>query len=127
MKEGNGMKETHWRSKLIKLFKETHPNEFIWAMDAKFKAGFPDLLVIVDGRTIHYELKAVSFCSFDNLGFFKPIQLSIIRAINRAGGDARGLIRFNMTDQICLVDAAFKQHIFNSIEFTEFWSGDHHW
>lgn len=51
------MKESQWRSKLIRLRKQSNPADFIWAMDAKFKAGFPDLYLLVKGIPVHIELK----------------------------------------------------------------------
>lgn len=90
------MKEVQWRSKLVSSFKLNRPNDFIWAMDAKFKAGFPDLYVIGGSAcSYHYELKVtkkIHYGSIDLKLLFDPIQISVMNSINRAGGDARGLI-----------------------------------
>ena len=51
------MKESAWRYKLVQKFKEHNPHGFIWAHDAHFKTGFPDLTTIVQGTTKLIELK----------------------------------------------------------------------
>jgi len=91
------MKETEWRSKLVRLFKLYHPNDFIWAMDAKFKAGFPDLYIIFNKNPYHIELKVVdkfpiNKSTEDLLQLFAPLQLSVMRSINKAGTKANGLV-----------------------------------
>ena len=67
-------------------------------MDAKFKAGFPDLYILINGRAIHYELKVSDTYkedwTFDAIikRFFDPLQVTVLNAIAAAGGVARGLI-----------------------------------
>lgn len=105
------MKETEWRSKLVKQFKEHKPNSFIWAMDAKFKSGFPDLYLIHDTSkgfmsSRHFELKV--FCSVNGTSigtlkkFFAPIQISIMKSINMAGGSAIGMALNKATSNVYL-------------------------
>ena len=104
------MKETEWRSKLVRQFKEHKPESFIWAMDAKFKAGFPDLYLIdretSQGR--HIELKVFSDTEGTSLGelrkFFDPIQISIMKSINIAGGSAIGMALNKATLNVYLFD-----------------------
>lgn len=76
------MKESQWRSKLIALRRKTNPNDFIWAMDAKFKAGFPDLYILNNGIPIHIELKIGKFYTA-NWGL-APIQLKTLRDLRKA-------------------------------------------
>ena len=40
------MKESVWRTKLVAMRKATNPTDFIWPMDAKFKA--PDKMSLDD-------------------------------------------------------------------------------
>lgn len=128
------MKETQWRSKLVSQFKLFNANDFIWAMDAKFKAGFPDLYLIVRGKSIHYELKMtnkVHFGSKDLEKLFDPIQISVMRSIGKAGIAARGLVHENAGNCtfIWMVDFYNERvHRFTEDSFKIFWSiTDHSW
>jgi len=120
------MKEVQWRSKLIQLFRKANPDSFIWAMDAKFKAGFPDLYLVHNGKSFHYELKVARYPipSFSLLAeFFAPIQLSVMRQINKSGGIARGLI-LNTDGYVYLRDFTRDNlEIFNPVIFNQFWVG----
>lgn len=77
------MKESQWRTKLIAMRRKTNPNDFIWAMDAKFKAGFPDLYLLSNGVPYHLELKINRFLE-PNYGL-APLQEQILRQLVRAG------------------------------------------
>lgn len=102
------MKETEWRSKLVRQFKEAKPGSFIWTMDAKFKAGFPDLYIVDLGVCKHIELKVFSSTSGTSLAslrkFFDPIQISVMRSINKAGGYAIGMALNKATNNVYLFD-----------------------
>lgn len=56
------MKESEFRSKLLSVFNSAHnPGAFIWAHDAHFRSGFPDLYWVFPGSPYphHAELKVV--------------------------------------------------------------------
>lgn len=104
------MKETAWRTKLIKQFRSRNEKGFIWAHDAKFKAGFPDLYTVVTGIGCHYELKVgqSKYHVGDKFGecikrAFEPIQIAISNEIAAAAGKARGLILLP-TKEVVLVN-----------------------
>jgi len=125
------MKESQWRTKLVNDFKKYQIRDsFIWAMDAKFKAGFPDLLVIIMGKTIHYELKVIrAHTNKSCFELFDPIQRSVMSSINRAGGDARGLILNECDDEVLMFDftrhlsAIYNKNVFNNL----YWINTHRW
>jgi hypothetical protein len=125
------MKESQWRAKLVKDFKQ-HFDEtegFIWAMDAKFKAGFPDLLLIIIGQTIHYELKiARTWVLGTTKRYFEPIQLSVMNSINKAHGEARGLLYSIPEAKIYMIDfTRDKQVVFSFEQFRQFWASTQTW
>ena len=92
------MKESQWRSKLVADFRKRKQKGFIWAHDAKFKAGYPDLQTIVKGLECHYELKVSD--RYKNEGtfemqlkrLFEPIQIAIMTQMREACGRVRGLV-----------------------------------
>ena len=129
------MKESAWRSKLVKLFNITHSEGFIWAMDAKFKAGFPDLYVLINGTMgghslpFHYELKVVDNfreASLDVMDYLEPVQISVCKSIAKAGGKSRALVLSLQKKDVYLYD--FSTHstmLFSNDLFTTFWVGRH--
>lgn len=80
------MKESVWRSKLIQMRRKTNPADFIWSMDAKFKAGFPDIYLLTAGRPFHIELKIGHFYELEN-GLAKIQELTLTNLFC-AGADA---------------------------------------
>lgn len=128
------MKESQWRSQLIEMIRSKHkdPSDFIWAMDAKFKAGFPDLYLVLSGVDIpkHYELKVSKTApkdDYDVINFFKKIQVSIMKSICKAGGHARGLILTENSAEVWMVDFyRDKLHVFGREAFNNWWSRSCH-
>lgn len=127
------MKETQWRSKLVATYKRTQPSSFIWAMDAKFKAGFPDLYIIDQegGRGKHFELKVctqtngISMARLRN--YFDPIQISVMRSIQKAGGSAIGMVLNLATKNVYLFDPLLDiMFILNPVDFHHWWSNTSH-
>lgn len=123
------MKESDWRAKLVSLYKQTRPEGFIWAMDAKFKAGFPDLYVIdrENGLGRHFELKVFSSVNGTSLGtlkkFFAPIQISVMKSINLAGGSAIGMAFNKATLNVYLFDPVQEiMFIMNQERFKHWWT-----
>lgn len=82
--------ESKWRSNLIKRFKANNPKGFIWAHDPKFRHGFPDLELIVDGTVTHIELKVLPNADKHPLKNLDPRQKLVLEAITKAGG--RGFV-----------------------------------
>ena len=125
------MKESDWRYKLVTLYRKQHPDNFIWAMDAKFKAGFPDLYIIEAGLGKHFELKVFSSVSGISIGtlknFFKPIQISIMKSINSGGGHAIGLALNKSTSNVYLFHPVHDIcHIMTPERFKRWWLETHH-
>lgn len=56
-------------------------NAFVWSHSDRFKKGYPDIEVIVSGRTIRFEVKSIN-------GRVEPLQESTISRIKKAGGEA---------------------------------------
>lgn len=81
-------RETVWRERLVKKFKENHPTAFIWVNGSLFKRGLPDLTLILGGVCTFLELKVVERRSHDPLRGLDPIQLRVGRQIAQAGGRA---------------------------------------
>lgn len=104
------MKENEWRTKLVQQFKQNKPNSFIWVNSSKFVSGFPDLYLIDQETGIgrHIELKVFSSTNGVSLGalrkFFDPIQISVMRSINIAGGSAIGMALNKATLNVYLFD-----------------------
>lgn len=88
------MKESQWRSKLMRMRKTTNPTNFIWIMDAKFKAGFPDIYLLIDGTPVHIELKIAHF--YNGYNGLDPIQLQTLKMLAAAGAVA---FCFNLEDK----------------------------
>lgn len=127
------MKEVQWRSKLVSKFRLKRPSDFIWAMDAKFKAGFPDLYVIIRfASSYHYELKMTKKPHYGSMSLrklFDPIQISVMNSINQSGGNARGLIlQEHLLGQfIWMVDfSREKIKRFDPNNFMDFWLDTNH-
>lgn len=127
------MKETEWRSKLVQEFKRSNPHSFIWAMDAKFKAGFPDLYLIDRDTGIgrHIELKVFSSACNISLGtlrkFFEPIQISVMKSINIASGSAIGMALNKATLNVYLFDPLQDiMFILKPEAFKRWWVQSHH-
>lgn len=99
--------ETSWRTKLIREFKKAHPDGFIWAMDAKFKAGFPDLLVILNGKSFYFELKVIHH--YTNGRYIpeqikklcQPVQISVLRSMGQSGAVAGIFVLETLTQNVC--------------------------
>ena len=80
-------RENVWRSAILKHFRTECPAGFIWAHDAHFRHGFPDLTIILPpwGREIHVELK-VCDTGEEHLKGVSPRQIVTLQNIARAGG-----------------------------------------
>lgn len=125
--------ENVWRAKLVRQFKIAHPMSFIWTMDAKFKSGFPDLLTIISGNAIFYELKIVRSMPSINSGvkfsilndYFDKIQISVMNSINKSGGSAYGLILVGGKDVIRYNPLTWSVMLFSPGSFKSFWAGTH--
>lgn len=99
------MKESAWRYKLVQKFKEQNPYGFIWAHDAHFKTGFPDLTTIVDGTTKWIELKRIRNIRCDPLKELKPTQRETLNKMDVANrGRCFVLARADDTGEICCVN-----------------------
>lgn len=80
-------RETVWRDKLVKLFRERNQRGFIWVNGSLFKQGFPDLTMIQDGVTTFVELKVAT----DKVNLFLGLsqrQKLVCQEIVKAGGRA---------------------------------------
>lgn len=125
--------ENVWRAKLVRQFKATHRLGFIWPMDAKFKSGFPDLLVSNEGETFYYELKVVKSIPSINAGvkfsilndYFDKIQISVMNSINKSGGRAYGLILIGGKDVVRYNPLDWSILMFSPNAFKSFWAGSH--
>lgn len=86
------MTENQWKATLIKKYKASHPNGFIWSFEAKFKAGFPDLMIAQDRTCVFFELKKVSRLSRNYWDMFEPIQQVILQQLRDAKIASWGLV-----------------------------------
>ena len=82
------MKESDWRSQLIKQFREKKLG-FIWANDVRYKAGYPDLYTIRKGVSIHYELK-YHRGEFSELTILDKTMTKLQQAVCKSIAGARG-------------------------------------
>ncbi len=99
------MKESAWRYKLALKFRAHNPHGFIWAHDAHFKTGFPDLTTIVQGVTKWIELKRIPNIKYDPLKKLKPTQLETLNKMTIATkGRCFVLARADDSGDICCVN-----------------------
>ncbi len=78
------MRETQWRYKLVTLFREQNPTGFIWAHDAHFKTGFPDLTTAHCGVTKWIELKRIRNVQQNPMDKLSPTQVETLKKLNAA-------------------------------------------
>ncbi len=99
------MRETQWRYKLVCLFREQNPNGFIWAHDAHFKTGFPDLTTIVQGTVKWIELKRIRNVRCDPLKELKPTQRETLnKMVVASKGRGFVLARADDSKEVCCVN-----------------------
>ena len=72
------MKEKDIQNKIMRWLK-SHDDWFVWKVSDRFNAGFPDILVIHNGKVTLFEVKSPT-------GRATPLQLAIHEDIQRAGG-----------------------------------------
>jgi len=93
------MKESAWRSKLVRLYKQQNPDDFIRVMESRFIAGFPDLLRIKNGNAQFFELKV---CKGRQIKppekLLSKNQESTLRKLRNAGCNVYVLIRNELTN-----------------------------
>jgi hypothetical protein len=96
-------RERWYQTRIIAAVKQIFPGSFVRKMSAGVysESGFPDVLVIYDGRYIGLEVKRPF------LGAPSPLQISTIKEIQKAGGvaaivrmpeEAVDLVNFAMED-----------------------------
>ena len=101
--------ESRWRSSLVKLFQRMVPKGFIWAHDAHFRHGFPDLTMIFpEGRVVHAELK-IQRHPYHPLDGLEPRQKLVLQQIAKAGGTALVLTYYPEDKKIAWCDMALGQ------------------
>jgi hypothetical protein len=98
--------ESKWRASLVKKFKERVPAGFIWAHDAHFRHGFPDLTMIFPGgRVVHAELK-IQRLPNPPLQGLEPRQKITLLQIAKAGGTALVLTHYPKESRTVWTDMA---------------------
>ena len=98
------MKESNFRTKLCKEFRKNFPDSFIWANDAHFKSGMPDLMSITRTDTRFFELKSHLREPKDLLKGFTKIQLATIGRMVKAGSVVLGLIHVDIPGKVIVYD-----------------------
>lgn len=78
------MRETQWRYKLVLLFREQNPGGFIWAHDAHFKTGFPDLTSVNNGVVKWIELKRIRNVKQNPQAKLSPTQVETLKKLSIA-------------------------------------------
>lgn len=73
------MREAYLVRDIVKAVKARYPRAFIAKLADRHTRGLPDLLVVLSGITIFFEVKT-------KLGSVSPIQRAIHEKIERAGG-----------------------------------------
>lgn len=118
------MKESQWRTKLIQMWRKRTDKGFIWAHDAKFKSGFPDLYTIANGLACHYELKVRDRepkTYAEAIATVEPIQLATLREIAGNAGNARILILLSDKRVVLVNINANELHVYQDYEFNFCW------
>lgn len=90
------MTENQWKASIIKRFKKNHPEGFAWSFEARFKSGFPDLMLVSNANIIFVELKKKDKLPTGSRSFWKlfdPIQIEIMRHMCAAGLTAEAVAR----------------------------------
>jgi len=78
------MIESDWRNKLVKAFNQAYGiNGYIWANDVRYRAGFPDLEVMLDMKVAHYELKLCKHPEYRDQ--MTQLQVAVCKRIAGAG------------------------------------------
>lgn len=78
------MKENEWRSKLVKAFTQNFKDQgFIWVNDVRYKAGWPDIYIVANGVSRHYELKLCRGPMF--LDQMSALQKAVCKRLAKAG------------------------------------------
>lgn len=87
------MRESDFRSKLVQEFGR-RTSKFIWAFDAKFKAGWPDLYWVSFSRSYHAELKLVKTPTMPKSIWTIPdkIQMQTMQGLTDAGAEVRVIV-----------------------------------
>ena len=87
------MTENQWKASLVKRFKATHKRGFVWSFEARFKAGFPDLMFAEKGYSIYFELKKLKRLPPVAAEAIEPIQLEVMKQMRIAGLYTWGIVR----------------------------------
>lgn len=77
------MLESSWRSKLVDAFRKNQPRGFIWVNDVRYKAGFPDIYIVLNCICRHYELKVCPGREYTNQ--MTVLQEAVCRRMAAAG------------------------------------------
>jgi hypothetical protein len=87
------MLEGDFRRALVQAFGR-RSSRFIWAFDAKFKAGWPDLYWVSFGRSFHAELKLVKTSKMPEnpWSLADKIQLHTMKELEKAGAGVKFIV-----------------------------------
>lgn len=97
------MNETQFKQKIRQDIRSTWKGAYTKAVSERFSSGFPDVIAVIEGKTIFLELKVCRTKSFNPetaVNLFTPIQRKVLREIREAKGLAFGLIRHDSTGEI---------------------------
>ena len=115
------MKENEWRSKLVKAFTQNFKDQgFIWVNDVRYKAGWPDIYVVLNGFSSHYELK---LCRGSILiDQMSPLQRAVCRRLAKAGAHVSCLTYLPETELVhveCISQQT--EYVLSLAKFNERW------
>ena len=97
--------ESKWRTEILQHFRKTVPWGFIWAHDAHFRHGFPDLTMIYHpGKVIHAELKVRRQEQAHLLQGLEPRQEITLKQISDSGGRALVFVLNPNSRNVAIVD-----------------------
>ncbi len=79
-------------------FKRDYPHCFYKKICEKFSKGFPDALIILNGKIsfIEYKISNHKNLTYKNvIGLFSKLQLNVMKQIDKAGGSVYAMIYHN--------------------------------
>lgn len=123
------MKESEWRSKLVKTFNsrcaENIYNSMVWVNDVRYKAGWPDLYTVVHGKSTHYELKLIKRRVLQTRieECMSKLQIAVCNRLTKAGAQVYTLINCPLDNIVVVYN--FKTDVYRvktSHDFDEAWT-----
>ncbi len=119
------MRESDWRSKLVKSFgSKVHEPKIVWVNDVRYKAGWPDLYTVMHGISTHYELKLSKNFSLPRIeDHMTKLQIAVCKKLSMAEARVFTLINCPVINLVVVYN--FRTQLYTEMishDFDDAWS-----